>query len=114
MPVKSLYLTNVGPFAEIEFNFDPNVNVFIGPNNSGKSSALWALGDVLVYPFSIPRKSLHQGEEATFRIHLSGTYDKPFEGFLPSWIDPEHWDEERRLESIAYMKALGFSKFIPA
>ena len=44
MPVERLKVTNVGPFDDIEFEFDRHVNVFTGPNNSGKSTALWALG----------------------------------------------------------------------
>ena len=51
MPIDKLRLTNVGPFDDIEFEFDPQVNVFTGPNNSGKSAALFALGAVAVYPF---------------------------------------------------------------
>ena len=51
MPITRLSFSNVGPFDDIEFEFDPQVNVFTGPNNSGKSSALWVLGELLVYPF---------------------------------------------------------------
>ena len=47
MAIEGLSLKNVGPFDEIEFEFDPQVNVFTGPNNSGKSSALLALGGLL-------------------------------------------------------------------
>ena len=52
MPVHSLALTNVGPFRQrtdgvgtnrIELEFDPNVNLLIGPNNVGKSTILQAL-----------------------------------------------------------------------
>ena len=39
-----LKLTKYGPFTEsIEFDFDPEVNVFIGPNATGKSTILKAL-----------------------------------------------------------------------
>ena len=34
MPITSLSFTNVGPFDEVEFTFDPQVNIFTGPNNS--------------------------------------------------------------------------------
>ncbi len=49
MPIHSLQLTNVGPFRRrpdgsgadgIKLEFDPNVNLFIGPNNAGKSTIL--------------------------------------------------------------------------
>ena len=56
MPINSLQLTNVGPFRRrpdgsgsdgITMEFDANVNLFIGPNNVGKSTILQAL-DALV------------------------------------------------------------------
>ena len=49
MPIHSLELSNVGPFRHrpdgsgadgIKLEFDPNVNLFIGPNNVGKSTIL--------------------------------------------------------------------------
>ncbi len=49
MPIKSLELRNVGPFRRrpdgagadgIKLEFDANVNLFIGPNNVGKSTVL--------------------------------------------------------------------------
>ena len=58
MPITKLSFSNVGPFDEIEFEFDPQVNVFTGPNNSGKSTVLWVLGELLVYPFTMPARSL--------------------------------------------------------
>ena len=103
MPVTNLSFTNVGPFDEIDFDFDPHVNVFTGPNNSGKSSALWVLGDIAVYPFYFPRKLLRLGEVATFKIHASGDSDKEFAGELPCAIVAEDnsrsphqfWNSER-------------------
>ncbi len=52
MPIRSLVLTNIGPFRQrpdgvgtnrIELEFDPNTNLLIGPNNVGKSTILQAL-----------------------------------------------------------------------
>ena len=49
MPIQSLQLSNVGPFRPrpdgsgsdgIKLEFDPNVNLLIGPNNVGKSTIL--------------------------------------------------------------------------
>ena len=60
MHIASLSFTNLGPFDEIEFEFDRHINVFVGPNNCGKSTALFALGDVAVYPFTVPKKLLHK------------------------------------------------------
>ena len=41
MPITNLHFNDVGPFAEISFEFDERVNVFTGPNNSDKSTVLW-------------------------------------------------------------------------
>ncbi len=56
MPISKLKLTNLGPFDEVEFEFDPQVNVLVGPNNCGKSTALIALADILVRSFDLPHK----------------------------------------------------------
>ena len=58
MPVKTLSFSHVGPFEDVRFEFDDHINVLTGPNNSGKSTVLWVLGELLVYPFAIPRKLL--------------------------------------------------------
>ena len=59
MPIKSLELSNVGPFRRrpdgagndgVELEFDANVNLFIGPNNVGKSTILQALAAVTARP----------------------------------------------------------------
>ncbi len=114
MPVQSLRITNVGPFDEIEFEFDSQVNVFTGPNNSGKSSALWALGDTIVYPFTFPRKLLHHDHDSTFRLQLSGVADESLEGRFPITLDSDFWDGQRWKEYAANLRHIGFSKFIPA
>ncbi len=69
MPILSLEIRNVGPFEHIKFQFDKQVNVFVGPNNSGKSTALAALGDIVVYPFRFP-KSLLREEPTQFKIRF--------------------------------------------
>ncbi|MCH7814292.1 MAG: AAA family ATPase, partial [Planctomycetes bacterium] len=56
MPISALRFTNLGPFDEVEFEFDPQVNVLVGPNNCGKSTVLLALADISVDPFSLPLK----------------------------------------------------------
>ena len=48
MPIYELELRNLGPFDDIHFEFDPRVNVFVGPNNCGKSTVLISLGDISV------------------------------------------------------------------
>ena len=59
MPIKTFRITNAGPFDDITFEFDEHVNVFVGPNNSGKSTALLALAGDGVFSFEFPRKLLH-------------------------------------------------------
>jgi predicted ATPase len=54
MPICDLRVTNVGPFDDITFEFDAHINVFVGPNSSGKSTALMALADIAAYPFVLP------------------------------------------------------------
>ena len=125
MPLKSLYFTNVGPFDDIEFEFDPQVNVFTGPNNSGKSSALWVLGEILTYPFSLPVKLLRSENAAKFEAHISENPDEKIPGRLPigiAGISERHPafdrpDFDRIAEEIRVMamrEKLGYSKFIPA
>ena len=106
MPLKRLRLTNLGPFDEIEFDLDEHVNVFTGPNNSGKSTALMALGDLVVYPFGIPLKLLRV-EEAKFELELgpSGTV---FAGLLPIS------EEQQYNDVVRIMTAVGYSSFVPA
>ena len=122
MPITSLSITEVGPFDEIEFEFDPQVNVFTGPNNSGKSSALWVLGDITVYPFSFPQKLLKSDNNAKFKVRIQADSDINFQGELPCRLaadddgaPPEaYWTKERSDEHIAVLKTIGYSKFIPA
>ena len=119
MAITSLYVTNVGPFDEIEFEFDRQVNVFTGPNNSGKSSALWVLGDITVYPFLFPAKLLRQGHIAEFASHVSGASERDFQGQLPvahSTHDDSSgfWNDERWQKHVDILEMIGYSKFIPA
>ena len=56
MSVQKLHFTGLGPFDDIEFEFDQRVNILTGPNNSGKTTALLVLAELLVYPFGVPSK----------------------------------------------------------
>ena len=104
MPITNVSFTNVGPFDEIEFAFDPQVNVFTGPNNSGKSSALWVLGELLIYPFTMPAKMLRADSPHWSLKYSSTEGTQSIEGNLPSEPGP--------MKS-AY-EALGYTCFIPA
>ena len=104
MPITNLSFTNVGPFDEIGFEFDPQVNVFTGPNNSGKSSALWVLGELLVYPFTMPAKLLTADSPHWSLKYSSTEGTQSVDGNLPS--------SPHAMKS-AY-EALGYTCFIPA
>lgn len=108
MHLRKLRLTNLGPFDEIEFEFDEHVNVFTGPNNSGKSTVLMALGEIAVYPFGVPEKLLRT-EPAEFEVEL-GPDGQVSKGFLPGDLS----DEEELNTFASLMEAVGYSSFIPA
>lgn len=119
MPVSRLKISNVGPFSNIEFRFDSQVNVFVGPNNSGKSSALAALGDVCVYPFTIPDKLLHD-EPAKFTVHyqVDGQPSKQRSGQLPIRGSPAksigYWTRQRWRSWQKVIEKLELAVFVPA
>ena len=104
MPTTKLSFSNVGPFDDIEFEFDPQVNVFTGPNNSGKSTALWVLGELLVYPFPMPAKLLRSDLPPWKLAMSSPSGTDSFEGVLPA---------DTNLLLDAYAK-IGFSCYVPA
>ena len=54
MPIRDLHVTNIGPFDDMTFEFDEHVNVFVGPNSSGKSTTLMTLANIATYPFTLP------------------------------------------------------------
>ena len=116
MPIASLKLTNIGPFDDIEFEFDRQVNVFTGPNNSGKSTVLWALGDILVSNFEFPRKLLREGENAAFAVLRNGSSRQVYKGELPISVDDNigHWTPQRRSLHRQLVQSLGYTGFIPA
>ena len=108
MPLKRLRLTNLGPFDEVEFDLDEHVNVFTGPNNSGKSTALIALGEITVYPFLMPSKLLRAATSA-FRVEHNG-HGEVWESRFP--IDGR--DKQQIDDSVRFMTAVGYSSFVPA
>lgn len=119
MPIDSLSFTNVGPFDEIEFVFDPQVNIFTGPNNSGKSSALWVLGDVAVFPFLFPEKLIRGGKDAKFEIQIRADSNHSYSGHLPIYAargadTKGYWTSERWSHYVNILRVIGYSKFIPA
>ncbi len=130
MPISSLRIENVGLFREATFEFDRRVNVLLGPNNSGKSTVLWALGEILVYPFEFPRKLMRPGARAAYALRLDDNADLAFNGTLPILANVESADGQQiELEAlverarnlldgveryIELIEKVGYSAFIPA
>ena len=108
MPLKRLKLTNLGPFDEIEFELDEQVNVFTGPNNSGKSTALIALGQLTVDPFLMPDKLLRNGTSG-FRVEHSD-HGEVWESHFP--IDRK--DVRQFVDCMDFMATVGYGSFVPA
>ena len=104
MPVTSLHVTEVGPFDEVSLKFDQQVNVFTGPNNSGKSTLLWVLGELLVYPFTMPTKLL-RSEHPKWSMSIWSSKDiDSFMGTLPSEIE----------ETLGIFQKVGYTCYVPA
>jgi hypothetical protein len=107
MPITRLRFTNVGPFDDVDFEFDSQVNVFTGPNNSGKSTALWVLGEIVVYPFIVPTKLL-RGKEATWRVDFQfGQETRGFSGSIPV-------SQSKLTELEQTYEQIGYTTFVPA
>ena len=110
MPIKTFRITNAGPFDDITFEFDEHVNVFVGPNNSGKSTALLALADVLVYPFHLPLKLL-KGSISEWEVTFwDQGCERSFVGVLPSDVS----DEKLQKQIVEIYGAVGYTGFIPS
>lgn len=115
MPIYELDLTNVGPFDDIHFEFDPHVNVFVGPNNCGKSTLQIALGDIVVYGFLFPRK-LIGSKRAKFKVLKGPTVAKKkiYEGELPIVGPSKYWPKKKFYDWVLTLEKMGYGCFIPA
>ena len=116
MPISSLHFTGIGPFDEVGFEFDPHINLFVGPNNCGKSTVLFALGDLSVSPFTIPGKLLHE-PAAAFSAGVSQKGLKQvWKGTFPIVFSPKskNWPEEKFQRFESNRKQLGYTTFVPA
>ena len=104
MPVTSLQVKEVGPFDEVSLEFNPQVNVLTGPNNSGKSTLLWVLGELLVYPFTMPTKLL-RSDQPEWNISISpSTETASYKGTLPSDVG----------KVLPILQVIGYTCFVPA
>lgn len=115
MPLSSLSFTNLGPFDEVTFEFDPQVNVLVGPNNCGKSTVLLALADFLVRPFGLPMK-LRRGECAEFQVRYrtGRAREHLVEGTFPIIFPDARWTEEEGKKILKIHKSFGYTAFVPA
>jgi AAA domain, putative AbiEii toxin, Type IV TA system/AAA domain len=111
MPMRDLHVTNIGPFDDMTFEFDEHINVFVGPNSSGKSTALMTLANIVTYPFTLPGR-LRKTAPAAFTVHIVGRDGQPQEltGALP--LDQETLAYHSRWATI--LTTLGYSAFVPA
>lgn len=111
MPIHHLHVTNIGPFDEITFEFDEHINVFVGPNSSGKSTALMTLASLATYPFTLPGR-LRRAAPAAFTMRFVGRNGQSQElsGSLP--VDQHAPGQQGRWADI--LAALGYSAFVPA
>jgi len=111
MPIQDLHVTNIGPFDDMTFAFDEHINVFVGPNSSGKSTTLMTLANIVTYPFTLPGR-LCKTAPAAFTLHIIGRDGQLREltGVLP--LDQEALAYQARW--VIILTTLGYSAFVPA
>lgn len=107
MPITSLRFTNAGPFDDITFEFDRQVNVFTGPNNSGKSTALHMLAEICVFPAGIPGKLLKTGHSEWKASFSVAGEERWVDGKIP-------FDMPSAQKILTLLTEMGFTAFVPA
>ncbi|MBI4662390.1 MAG: AAA family ATPase [Verrucomicrobia bacterium] len=115
MPISTLEFTKLGPFDQVKFEFDPHINVLIGPNNCGKTTALLAIAETVIAPFNIPKK-LYRGR-ARFSVEFDCPNRQSFKASGPfpiSFSEKGYWRPPRWKELLETVKRLGYCVFIPA
>ncbi|MCH8151221.1 MAG: AAA family ATPase [Planctomycetes bacterium] len=114
--MSTLHFTGIGPFDEVDFKFDPHINVFVGPNNCGKSTVLFALADLCVFPFTVPRKLLHDQAAAFSASFLQKGRKRVLEGAFPIIYSEAsgNWPREKFTQWDKNRKQLGYTNFVPA
>ncbi len=88
MKVKSINLINIKCFERLDLDLSEKINVFIGANNSGKSTILKSLLE-MQYPESIGKDSIRKTSEgASMEVFFSGNsklyFDLPVQYFFKS------------------------------
>ncbi len=116
MPISALHLTNLGPVDDVDFEFDPQVNVFVGPNNCGKTTVLLLLGHVLVPEAVVPNKLARQ-VKARFRLcHTAVDVRRgELKGTFPSTATSRP-DAKKKIPkgTKEARQHLGYTAFVPA
>ena len=117
MPILDLSVWNIGPFDKVKFRFDKRVNVFVGPNNCGKSTILAALGDITVYPFAFPEKLIRKRPaNFTFSYHSDSHKRKRVSGRFPivlGGVETKYW-KPRWNDWRKFLEGMEYSMFVPA
>ena len=99
MHLMRMSLGGVPPFTEpIKLKFDERVNVFVGPNASGKSTILLVLADYLNGPEKNAKRPISQGDSYV-RADLFADYefDEIVNEFSPSPSVSQRFDSQYRL-----------------
>lgn len=115
MAIASLKFTHLGPFDEAEFEFDPNINVLVGPNNTGKTTALLTLAEAAIQPFDFPAKLVRPN--ARIEVHCIFPEGKRsvHEGPMPiKGGDKGAWGDGRYGSLSLDAKKHGFCAYVPA
>jgi predicted ATP-dependent endonuclease of OLD family len=91
MHIKHITVKNFRCFENLEFDLNPDINIFVGNNGSGKSTVLDAIAAAM-YPYikDIQRIVEKETDDIPFfyRIFPSPKLHDPVIGRLPSW---QHW-----------------------
>lgn len=115
MPIESLKFTNLGPFDEATFEFDPSVNVLVGPNNSGKTTALLAIAEALISPFDFPKKLLKKRSRIAIGCRFADGKTTIHQGPLPITAgESKEWNRAEIKLLLTTQEALGFCAYVPA
>ena len=104
MPITKLEIHDLGPFDEIVFDLDERVNVFTGSNNTGKSTVLMLLAELLVYPFGIPEKLFRKPRPEWKLTYSTPDGETTRDGLLPSNVQ----------SMLGIFSDVGYTCYVPA
>ena len=104
MTVQKLHFTGLGPFDDIEFEFNERVNILTGPNNSGKTTALLVLAELLVYPFGVPSKLRRSSDPSWEMKYQTEAQVETVSGAFPSTA----------VGMMDLYETVGYTCFVPA